>query len=201
MTTVLTETGWANAETGEILGEWTDNTDKVDEGDEIIVPLEVVANTLGGNDIITGTSTDDLVLGISNQGTIDTGEGKDTISGTGGDIGILTLSGTIDTGKGDDTVNALNGGFAGGGTIDLGRGDDLIRGFGEQEVFGGRAIIDRGIDTAELGIDFDDQIELSNAVGSSIDITFDGATMAFTDVELFDFNGDEFTLRELQDLA
>ena len=290
MTIILTETGWENAETGELLGEWTNNADVVNEEDEIIVPLEVVANTLGeddiiigtstgteffgisnggmidtgnGNDTITGTGNDGIVnfgtidtgngndtitgsggifsvrmidtgngndiiigtgeFGIDNGGTIDTGEGDDTIIGTGTIVGILNTSrGTIDTGEGDDTiigtgtivgifntgrgmidtgegndtVNASTGGFDGGGTINLGQGDDLIRGFGEQIVDGGQ-----GFDTAELGIDFDNQIELHNAVGSSIDMTFSYETMSFTDLEKFNFNGQVFTLEELQDLV
>ncbi len=76
----------------------------------------------------------------------------------------------------------------------MGQDNDLIRGFGEQNVFGGQ-----GFDTAELGVDFNG-VSLSNAIGSSIDITFQNETMAFTDVELFDFNGSEFTLEQLQGL-
>jgi hypothetical protein len=77
----------------------------------------------------------------------------------------------------------------------LGKGDDLIQGFGSQNVNGGK-----GVDTAELGIDanFDaDQVTLGRGTGD-IDIAFAGATMSFTNVELFNFNGNEIPLLELQ---
>jgi hypothetical protein len=53
------------------------------------------ANTLGGNDRITGTgtgttSTDGIGSGIFNDGTINTGTGNDNITGTGIGTGIGT---------------------------------------------------------------------------------------------------------------
>lgn len=152
-------------------------------------------DTSFGNDKISGIATDGT--GIDNGEYINTGAGNDTIIGSGG-VGIFN-SGTIDTSAGNDTVDALTGGFDSFtltvGTIDLGKGDDLIRGFGNQVVDGGQ-----GFDTAELGIDYN-QITLSNALGSSINIAYDSATMAFTNVELFVFGDETFTLQQLQEQA
>lgn len=106
---------------------------------------------------------------------------------------------TINTGQGDDIIDALSGGFSdsdGSGQINLGRDDDLIRGFGDH-----RGTVDggQGFDKAELGFDYDQTlITLSSSDSASIDITFDSATMSFSRVELFDFNGQEFSLEQLQ---
>ena len=54
MTTILTETGWED-ENGKSLGTWTNNADEVNEGDQIRVDTDVMPNTLGGDDTITGT--------------------------------------------------------------------------------------------------------------------------------------------------
>ena len=154
--------------------------------------------------INTGTGDDSIfgrgVAGINNVSTINTVAGNDSISGQGTLSGI-TNGGIINTGGGNDTVDALTGGFSSGGTIDLGVGRDLIRGFGAQVV---EQIVDggRGFDTAELGIDFDEnQITFGSTAPTSIDITFDSATMSFTDVESFDFNGQVFALEQLQDIV
>ena len=158
-----------------------------------------------GNDLITGTAiigTGEFSSGIVNDGgMIDTGQGNDLIIGDGEFIGIDN-GGMINTGEGNDIIAGTSSstgtrGFDGGGTIDLGQGDDLIRGFGDQIVNGGS-----DFDTAELGFDYnEEEIILGSTDDNSIEITFDGATMVFTNVELFDFNGDEFTLEELQDFA
>ena len=170
-----------------------------------------IINTGRGNDNIIGNGD---IAGLTNLGTIHTENGKDKIIGTnlpgsGEDIAGINNTGVIDTGRGNDIVDALTGGFAsfgriptpdgneGVGTINLGEGQDLIRGFGEQIVDG-----DRGFDTAELGIDFDENlITFGSPAPTSIDIAFDSATMSFTDVELFDFNGQEFALEQLQDMV
>jgi hypothetical protein len=154
-------------------------------------------NTGPGNDRITATADDD---GIFNVGTINTGPGNDRITTMA--LYDIFNSGTINTGPGNDTVDTLTGngrflivGERDVGRINLGAGCDLIRGFGEQIVNGGQ-----GFDTAELGIDYD-EITLSNALGSSIDITFDSATMAFTNVDLFVFSDVTYTLQQLQEQA
>ncbi len=166
-----------------------------------------------GNDSISGVATGigiggrrGDVIGIVNDDIINGGNGNDSISGTATSnssdsvtVGILN-QGRINTGNGNDTVDALTGGFAAIdalGEIDLGVGRDLIKGFGEQIVDGGR-----GFDTSELGIDFDEnQITFGSTAPTSIDITFDSATMSFTDVESFDFNGQVFALEQLQDMV
>ncbi len=199
-----------NAEGGTInTGDGNDNifgTDGKSEGVENRSTIE----TGNGNDNIFGSGD---IAGITNLVAINTGDGDDSIIGTNitgpeDDIAGINNTGMINTGNGNDTVDALTGGFASFGLIPepegnerigkikLGKGDDLIRGFGEQKVFGGR-----GSDTAELGIDFDQIDDLRNPIGSLIVITVDNATMAFTNVELFDFYGQEFTLEELQQLA
>ena len=75
----------------------------------------------------------------------------------------------------------------------MGPGDDLIKGFGEQIVDGGS-----DFDTAELGIDYDENLISSGSL-PEIDIEIGG--MFFTDVEKFDFNGQEFSLEELQEVV
>ncbi len=72
--------------------------------------------------------------------------------GTNVSIGIRN-TGTIDLGNGKDTVDALTGGFAGGGTVYLGNGKDRILGFGEQFVDGGQ-----GMDTSELAISYNQDL-------------------------------------------
>lgn len=144
--------------------------------------------TGAGNDEITGS--EGFGTGIVNTGMIETGSGCDIISGSSIFSAGIDNSGMIETGKDRDTVDALSGGFSGGGTINLDNGDDLIRGFGTQIVDGGC-----GFDAAELGIEFD-QTLLS--LGSSPDTDIEIGVMFFTNVEVFDFNGQEFTLEDLQ---
>jgi hypothetical protein len=165
-------------------------------------------NTGIGDDTITASAEgppDDLFgsTGISNYlGTINTGAGNDTILASGNSLGISNNSGTIDTGAGNDTIDALTGGFSdsdGSGRINLGRGDDLIRGFGDHQgnIDGGR-----GYDRAELGFDYDESlITFGSTNSNSIEITFDSETMSYTNIELFDFNGQTFSLESLQAMA
>ena len=182
-------------------------TDEISAGSLLGIAIDNsgTINTGAGADIIDASFG--AVAGIKNDGTINTGAGADIINAGSGDVAgdiDINNSGTINTGAGADIIDALNGGFdgltggfGGGGTIDLGRGDDLIRGFGQQIVDG-----DRGFDTAELRIDFEENLITFGSTGStSIDITFDSVTMSFTDVELFDFNGQEFALEQLQDIV
>jgi hypothetical protein len=75
-----------------------------------------------------------------NSGTINTGNGNDTIT-CYGHYGIANMR-SIDTGEGNDIVDALTGGFSGGGTIllgttNLGNGNDVIKGFGSGYFDGG----------------------------------------------------------------
>jgi hypothetical protein len=165
-------------------------------------------NTGNGDDTIVASAEgppDDLFgsTGISNYlGTINTGAGNDTILASGNSLAISNNSGTINTGAGNDTIDALTGGFSdsdGSGQINLGQGDDLIRGFGDHQgnIDGGR-----GYDRAELGFDYDETlITFGSTNSTSIEITFDSATMSYTNIELFDFNGQTFSLESLQAMA
>jgi hypothetical protein len=97
-----------------------------------------IANTLAGNDIITGTTTEDNGIGFSNIGTLNTNNGNDIITGTGAGSngnGIIN-TGYIETGDGNDEITGTNsimgvGFFNYGGGIDTGNGDDIITGISE----------------------------------------------------------------------
>jgi hypothetical protein len=115
---------------------FTENADTVPALGLAAITNTGTANTLDGDDKITGTG------GFSNSGTIDTGTGNDTIKGISNDSnvsGIRILSGgRIKTGTGNDTIEAVNtssGGSAlildnsiGNSTIDTGSGRDIIKG-------------------------------------------------------------------------
>jgi hypothetical protein len=84
-------------------------------------------NTGTGRDIITGTSNN---YGIYNTGTINTGDDSDIIAGTsttGGGYGIYNDN-TIDTGAGNDIIigTSNNYGIYNTGTINTGNGEDSI---------------------------------------------------------------------------
>ena len=140
MTTLLVNDGWiinANTQDEEFFP-WTNKADVVDEGDEILVDMEVVANTLGGDDIITGTGGD---LSIDNFGKIETENGNDIIKGTDGIIfGIFNRSNSkIETGNGNDIIEGTSTNSIGissfsDNIIDTGNGNDTITGTGD---FGG----------------------------------------------------------------
>ena len=111
-------------------------------------------NSGDGDDIITGTSTKEGTgMGIDNysgypeySAIIDTGNGNDTIIGSGAG-GIMNF-GTINTGNGEDSIIAdgdLYEDFLGGGSVFLGNGKDYLKGFGSGNFDGGR-----GKDTLEL---------------------------------------------------
>jgi len=148
-----------------------------------------IANTLAGDDIITGTLSLEAFpreqnVAIYNVGSIYTSDGNDTIAGindkvlnAGGDYGIRTDEGTIDTGNGSDIITGItyrgdgilaaftnintgdgNDTIAGttsldsrgiylvAGSLDTGRGDDIITGTGS---FAGLVNTDTFLDTDE----------------------------------------------------
>ncbi|HEY9661003.1 MAG TPA: hypothetical protein V6C65_21320, partial [Allocoleopsis sp.] len=172
-----------------------------------------VANTLAGNDSLTGTNPGSG-SGIDNAGTINTGVGNDTLTGIGDGYGSITNRGnapnsygTINTGAGDDLVQALqtNGGIGtfdnapnsaadSVGTIQLGSGKDRIKGFGPQSVNGGS-----GFDTAELGINFHKSLLALGTSPTPTSITI--GSMAFTNVENFVFNNGTYSLAQLRALV
>ncbi|WP_088889260.1 hypothetical protein [Leptolyngbya ohadii] len=141
--------------------------------------------------------------GLSNSGTIDTGNGDDIVTGTAGKAGPMESvdpspdilnSGTISTGNGDDIVRAITdsgsiGKIAGGGSIILGNGNDRIEGFGSQSVDGGK-----GFDTAILGIGYDKNLLSLGSTPNSIKI----GEMLFKEVEQFVFAGGTYSLSSLQ---
>jgi hypothetical protein len=92
-------------------------------------------NTAGGRDIIIGTCSDDGYIGINNASgaTINTGDGNDVIISTG----VLYNDGSINTGNGNDSIIA-NRGLNGDGNVYLGDGEDYIKTFGGRSVSGGR---------------------------------------------------------------
>ena len=86
-----------------------------------------VVNGSSGDDNLSGTKRNDLILGNAGNDTIDAGKGNDKVFGGSGDD-------TIDAGKGNDKV------FGGSGddTIDGGRGHDIVfGGYGDDEIDGG----------------------------------------------------------------
>jgi len=113
---------------------FTDENDIVPaSGDEQIVNTGI-ANTLAGNDGITGTGDDEY--GFKNVGTLNTDDGNDTIIGQIGffqsrpvNYGIFN-SGTLNTGEGNDVINgsAFFYGISNSGTLNTGEGDDVITG-------------------------------------------------------------------------
>ena len=99
-----------------------------------------IANTLAGNDRLTGVGAAGGRYGLSNSGTLNTAEGNDIITGTYnqtqdslfGGIGIWN-GGSIDTGDGNDIINGntttgIGNGIANGGSINTGNGNDIITG-------------------------------------------------------------------------
>jgi hypothetical protein len=102
-------------------------------------------NTADGNDIIRGIIQNSTLGGYFNAafyhevGTIDTGNGDDTIIGSnsldGVGYGIYMNEGTtIDTGRGDDIITGfaqqIGGGLSLSGSIITGDGNDKITGIG-----------------------------------------------------------------------
>jgi len=113
-----------------------------------------IANTLAGNDKITGTkeiTTDtppqNIFSSIFNSGTLNTADGNDTITGTLSHIGSppffishysgIYNIGSIYTGDGNDIITGINekavdfgnsGIYTEGTTIDTGDGNDIITG-------------------------------------------------------------------------
>ena len=137
-------------------------------------------------------------FGIENaeKAVINLGHGNDSIIGSGGTAGINN-QGKILLGQGNDQVTALGPdsltGFAGGGLINLGAGHDRITGFGAQTVNGGS-----GYDAAVFSFDLTDKVTLGSTARNAIDITVNGQTMSFTNVESFKFNQQTLSLRALQ---
>jgi hypothetical protein len=110
-------------------------------------------SAMAGNDTIAGTGVEPI--GIYNGGTINTGDGNDSITGTAGDSnfdnktnGIFNSElSTINTGDGNDSINGTAGeggrGIFNDGTINTGDGNDSITGtagIGGISIFNGGTI-------------------------------------------------------------
>ncbi|MFB2896937.1 hypothetical protein ACE1CI_28825 [Aerosakkonemataceae cyanobacterium BLCC-F50] len=179
MTTTLTNTGW----TGLANGLWSDGANTVvDANGGFIVLSGTVADTRSGGDslqgsggsiglnIFTGATLQKIGLGrlgvigvgadsgINNDGTFQTSNGNDSLSGSGGKFGIKTGSGSIiNLGNGANTISgtatntfsAIFGtpnfyGISNLGTIETGLESDTITGIaGDIGINNGRGAIIR----------------------------------------------------------
>jgi len=110
-------------------------------------------DTGAGDDEITGTNTgtNTNCWGIYNYSgnTIDTGDGNDIITGMGNEYGIFNI-GTINTGNGADSIIAdgdLNDLYNNGGVINMGDGNDsiMVEGTGtEYGIYNNGGVINMG---------------------------------------------------------
>ncbi len=115
----LTNTGWETDSTVPltVLGIWTKRNDLVEDllEEGIIVGPDVIANTLRGDDSITGTISilvdGDKNVAILNDGKVNTGPGKDSF---GGEVFVA---------KGYNNVGIRNEEI-----INIGKGHDKIHG-------------------------------------------------------------------------
>jgi hypothetical protein len=109
---------------------FTEQDDIVPESGGAEILNTGVANTLAGNDRLTGSwnGFSSSEWGFFNSGTLDTGEGNDIITGSNMLADGFVNRGTFNTGEGNDTING--GGyfqaFANEGTFNTGEGDDVI---------------------------------------------------------------------------
>jgi hypothetical protein len=108
---------------------FTDEDDVVPTfGVEELFSNSGIANTLAGNDRITGVGAGwGFSIFNSGYGTLITGEGNDTITGTGYFSSIVN-HGTLNTEEDNDiiTVTGVSGNLANYGTLNMGEGDDTI---------------------------------------------------------------------------
>jgi hypothetical protein len=133
------------------------------EQDDVVPPSGVfevirntgIANTLAGNDSITGSGIgkdDDgtYEYGFKNEGVLNTDDGNDTITGIvtygrfgGGGYNLVNV-GTLNTGEGNDIIDgsyknfgsyARHGGIYNYGTLNTGAGNDIITGSGSEDGF------------------------------------------------------------------
>ncbi|MGF1446992.1 MAG: hypothetical protein ACFBRM_12455 [Pikeienuella sp.] len=150
---------------------------------------------------------DAFVAGIflGEAGVLDAGDGTDEITAIGttqGPAGEAFAifgeeTGVLRMGSGNDMVDASRGGFGGGFTLDLGTGSDLVKGFGEVRIEGGAGRDTVSFDTS-LARFLNDGGEIVDGTGTAdFLLMLDGAEMAITDVEVFDFDGTEIAAVDL----
>jgi hypothetical protein len=121
-------------------------------GGSAIQMIDSIINTGEGDDIIMGnvsfdgissgalTNGIDFSFGVDLTRTrlVDTGNGNDTIMGTGS-TGISNFSNTINTGDGNDVITGISPNLLGilnNGTMDTGDGNDVITGISTTGGFG-----------------------------------------------------------------
>lgn len=169
------------------------------------------SNNIGvfnGNLLNTGAGIDKLYgevegngTGLLNTGIIRMGNEFDELNGTvTGDGYGIDNTGIINMGTGGDIIRGIGkdalSGFTGGGRVNLGNGNDSIFGFGDQIVNGGG-----GTDYARFEFALDGDVTLGSSSGNAIDITVDGVTMSFRNVEYFNFFGNDQSLSNLIDMV
>ena len=103
----------------------------------------VAATRVGtpGNNVLNGTSGNDVIVGLGGNDTIDAGSGNDRVCGGSGNDEIEVGSGNdrVFAGSGNDSVRAGSG----DDTVFGGAGDDLLDGGGDHDRLFGEAGIDR----------------------------------------------------------
>jgi hypothetical protein len=130
-------------------------------------------NTGEGNDTITGTTRRGSGIENFSNTSIDTGDGDDIITGISTSYGIYNSGGTINTGNGNDSIIADGGSDASwaawgiynsGGTINTGNGEDSIISRGALINYGG-VFLGEGNDLITADTDLHDRaIENLNAI-------------------------------------
>ncbi|MFB2834503.1 beta strand repeat-containing protein [Floridanema evergladense] len=150
-----------------------------------------------GADTITGTATGTTGTGIRNEfgSTIQTGGGTDVLTGRG-TVGIYN-DGTINLGNGNNTVAALTsagtvGTITGTGNIIFGTDQDRLRGFGTGNFSGGG-----GTDIVELPTGSYTVGSATVGVDTFVTFTSGGITMNVTEFETLRIGSKSFNVANL----
>lgn len=153
--------------------------------------------TGAGVDTITGTATGTAGFGIRNEfvSTIQTGDGTDVLTGRG-TFGIYN-DGTINLGNGNNTVAALTaagtvGTFTGTGSIIFGSDQDRLRGFGTGNFYGGS-----GTDIVELPTGSYTVGSATVNANTFVTFTSGGITMNVTEFETLRIGSKSFNIANL----
>jgi serralysin len=143
---------------GEIRGQLVAIADDIDNVVTGTTGNDVLSGT-GGNDAILGLAGDDIIDGGKGDDVVDGGSGNDTLTGDKGDDMLDGSVGNdvVEGGQGNDTVNGGDGNdFLSGGrgddNINTGAGDDVVLGGAGNDRIGGMA--GRDVVMAGAGDDF-----------------------------------------------